>query len=196
MSSTRQRPPIARKPSSFCAAFTPWIPQVCLFREMRRLQRFAADDATLLIGLLAMAREPILRECLDMVLKTPVGESLGRAAIRGWIRAHAPGKYSERCMSASATTSTPPSTSSAISANRWARHAAEPGPSRYRLRHLRRLPRLAARHERYCSCKAAIRRRSISAPMSTLPCSRRRAAKVAQGRPIPAACSTWPFPVS
>jgi len=70
-------------------------PQVCLFREMRRLSRYAADDAKLLISLLAMAREPILRECLNMVLKAPVGESLGRAQFEVWMRAFAPGQYSE-----------------------------------------------------------------------------------------------------
>lgn len=70
-------------------------PGICLFREMRRLQRFAADDSRLLAGLLAMAREPILRQCLDLVLRTPVGESLGRQQFENWIRAHAPGQYSE-----------------------------------------------------------------------------------------------------
>ena len=70
-------------------------PQVCLFREMRRLSRFAADDAKLLIGLLALAREPILRHCLDMVLNVPIGESLGRADFEAWMRMHAPGQYSE-----------------------------------------------------------------------------------------------------
>jgi hypothetical protein len=70
-------------------------PQVCIFREMRRLSRYAADDTKLLIGLLAMAREPILRECLGMVLKTPIGESLGRAQFEAWIRSFSPGQYSE-----------------------------------------------------------------------------------------------------
>jgi len=70
-------------------------PQVCLFREMRRLLQFAADDSKLLMGLLAMAREPVLRACLDMVLKTPVGDSLGRAQFEAWIRTHAPGQYSD-----------------------------------------------------------------------------------------------------
>lgn len=55
-------------------------PGVCLFPEMRRLSRFATDDAPLMFGLLAMAREPILRTCLDMVLRIPVGESLDRKA--------------------------------------------------------------------------------------------------------------------
>jgi hypothetical protein len=70
-------------------------PQICLFREMRRISRFAADDTKLLAGLLAMAREPILRRCLGMVLKTPVGESLGRAHFEAWIRAYSPAQYSE-----------------------------------------------------------------------------------------------------
>lgn len=70
-------------------------PQVCLFREMRQILRYAADDASLVMGQLAMAREPILRECLGMVLKTPIGESLGRAQFETWIRAHAPARYSE-----------------------------------------------------------------------------------------------------
>lgn len=70
-------------------------PQVCLFREMRRLSLYAADDTKLLTGLLAMAREPILRECLGMVLNIPVGDSLGRAQFEAWIRAFAPGQYSE-----------------------------------------------------------------------------------------------------
>lgn len=68
---------------------------VCLFREMRRLLRYAVDDSKLLIGLLGMAREPILRKCLAMVLKTPIGESLGRAQFEAWMREHAPGQYSE-----------------------------------------------------------------------------------------------------
>lgn len=70
-------------------------PQVCLFREMRRLSPFAVGDASLLTGLLAMAREPILRDCLNMVLKVPLGERLGRVAFEAWVRAYAPGRYSE-----------------------------------------------------------------------------------------------------
>ena len=70
-------------------------PQICLFREMRRLSRYAADDKNLLIGLLAMAREPVLRECLGIVLKTPIGEGLGRAPFEAWIRSYAPAQYSE-----------------------------------------------------------------------------------------------------
>lgn len=70
-------------------------PGVCLFREMRRLSRYSADDNKLLIGLLAMAREPVLRGCLGMVLKTSIGESLGRAQFEAWIRSYSPGQYSE-----------------------------------------------------------------------------------------------------
>lgn len=70
-------------------------PEVCLFREMRRLCELAADDASLLTGLLAMAREPILRDCLDMIQKSPIGESLARADFEAWIRARSPGQYSE-----------------------------------------------------------------------------------------------------
>lgn len=70
-------------------------PEVCLFREMRRLMQYAGIDSKLLMGLLAMAREPILRECLTMVLHTPVGKSLGRPEFEAWIREHATGRYSE-----------------------------------------------------------------------------------------------------
>ncbi len=69
--------------------------QVCIFREMRRLLHCATEDQKLLISLLAMAREPLLRACLGMVLKVRVGESMGRATFEAWIRAFAPGRYSE-----------------------------------------------------------------------------------------------------
>lgn len=70
-------------------------PGVCLFREMRRLSRFAAEDAPLVFGLLAMAREPLLQACLDMVLRLRIGDSIDRKVFEDWIRAHAPGRYSE-----------------------------------------------------------------------------------------------------
>jgi hypothetical protein len=70
-------------------------PEVCLFREMRRLMQYAGTDSKLLMGLIAMAREPILRECLTMVLHTLVGKSLGRPEFEAWIREHASGRYSE-----------------------------------------------------------------------------------------------------
>lgn len=68
---------------------------VCLFREMRRLSRFAAEDTPLVFGLLAMAREPLLQSCLDMVLRLRVGDSIDRKVFEDWIRTHAPGRYSE-----------------------------------------------------------------------------------------------------
>jgi hypothetical protein len=70
-------------------------PATCLFRELRRLYRFAAGDSRLLVGLLAMAREPILRQCLSSVLAVPIGESIGRQHFEDWMRNHAPGQYSE-----------------------------------------------------------------------------------------------------
>lgn len=71
-------------------------PNVCLFREFRRLAHFAAGDARILAGLLAMAREPLLRQCLaNRVLAVPVGESVGRQQFEDWIRHQAPGQYSE-----------------------------------------------------------------------------------------------------
>lgn len=70
-------------------------PGVCLFREMRRLSRFAADDAALLFGLLAMAREPLLLAGLDMVVRVQVGNSVDRKVFEDWIRTHAPARYSE-----------------------------------------------------------------------------------------------------
>jgi hypothetical protein len=70
-------------------------PTVCLFREMRRLSPYSSDDAPLMSGLLAMAREPLLHACLEMVLRIPVAESLDRKAFADWIRTHAPGRYSE-----------------------------------------------------------------------------------------------------
>lgn len=70
-------------------------PTVTLFRELRRLYGLAKDDARLLLGLLAMAREPILRECLGSVLAVPIGESIDRHYFEDWIRGHSPGQYSE-----------------------------------------------------------------------------------------------------
>lgn len=70
-------------------------PRVCLFREMRRLMQYASNDTKLLFGLLSLAREPILRECMNMVLHTPVGRSMERTDFEVWIRAYAPGQYSE-----------------------------------------------------------------------------------------------------
>jgi len=70
-------------------------PAICLFREFRRLYRFAANDSRCLIGLLAMAREPVLRECLGSVLTISIGVSIGRQHFEDWMRSYAPGQYSE-----------------------------------------------------------------------------------------------------
>lgn len=70
-------------------------PAICLFRELRRLHQFARDDSRLLVGLLAMAREPILRHCVGSLLAVPVGESVGRQHFEDWMRDHSPGQYSE-----------------------------------------------------------------------------------------------------
>lgn len=70
-------------------------PATCLFRELRRLYCFAAEDSRLLVGLLAMAREPILQQCLGTVLAVPIGESIGRQHFEDWIRSYAPGQYSD-----------------------------------------------------------------------------------------------------
>ena len=69
-------------------------PGVALFREALRLQRLFPADLRALMGLLAFAREPLLRACADMVLATPVGHALGRSDFEAWIRDFAPGRYS------------------------------------------------------------------------------------------------------
>lgn len=68
---------------------------VCLFREFRRLYGRAGEDRPLLSGLLAMAREPVLRACLGRVLHCPLGHDLGETDFEAWMRARAPGRYSE-----------------------------------------------------------------------------------------------------
>lgn len=70
-------------------------PEVCLFRVLQQLYPLATGDSRLLVGLLAMAREPILRNCLDKVFEVPVGDAIGRQFFEDWIRVHAPGQYSE-----------------------------------------------------------------------------------------------------
>ena len=69
--------------------------RVPLFREAFRLQKLFPADLRALMGLLAFAREPLLRACADRVMRTPVGkgpmeklvrqyESLGIKVI-GWL---------------------------------------------------------------------------------------------------------------
>ena len=70
-------------------------PRVPLFREAFRLQRIFPADFRALMGLLAFAREPLLRACADMIVRTPVGQAVGREAFEAWIREFAPGHYSQ-----------------------------------------------------------------------------------------------------
>lgn len=70
-------------------------PRVPLFREAFRLQRLFPADLRALMGMLAFAREPLLRASADMVLRTPVGQAVGRETFEAWIREFAPGRYSQ-----------------------------------------------------------------------------------------------------
>lgn len=70
-------------------------PSLALFRNFRQMSALdPASTATLAAGL-AMAREPILQQCLHMVLDHPVGSTLGREDFEDWIREAAPGCYSQ-----------------------------------------------------------------------------------------------------
>jgi hypothetical protein len=68
---------------------------VPLFREALRLQRLFPADLKALMGLLAFAREPLLRACVDMVLRIPVGQTASRESFESWIREFAPGRHSQ-----------------------------------------------------------------------------------------------------
>jgi len=70
-------------------------PAVPLFREFRRLSLLFPAERPVLAGVLAFAREPILRACADMVLATPVGAALSRASFETWMREHATGQFSQ-----------------------------------------------------------------------------------------------------
>ena len=82
-----------KKTFNFLARLYALDPRVALFREALRLQRLFPADLRALMGLLALAREPLLRACADMVLATPVGHTLGRDSFEAWIRDFAPGRY-------------------------------------------------------------------------------------------------------
>lgn len=70
-------------------------PRLPILRQFRKMYAIADADRSLLTALLAMAREPILRASLGMVLDCPVGRWLGREDFEAWIRKFAPGRYSE-----------------------------------------------------------------------------------------------------
>ena len=66
-----------------------------LFREFYRLNKLGLEDFKVLAGTLAFAREPVLRDCADMVISTDIGKSLGREDFEQWIRNYMPNRYSE-----------------------------------------------------------------------------------------------------
>ena len=70
-------------------------PRIPLFREALRLQRLFPADLKALMGLLAFAREPLLRACVGRVLRIPVGQTAGRETFEAWIREFAPGRHSQ-----------------------------------------------------------------------------------------------------
>lgn len=70
-------------------------PAQVLYREFSRLAKLSPVDFYVLAGTLAFAREPLLRDCADMVIGTDVGKSLGREDFENWIRQHMPSRYSE-----------------------------------------------------------------------------------------------------
>ena len=70
-------------------------PSYALCREFSRLESLSTTELPVLAGTLAFAREPVLRDCADMVMSTEIGKSLGREDFENWIRQHLPGRYSE-----------------------------------------------------------------------------------------------------
>ena len=70
-------------------------PCVPLFREAFRVQKLFPAELGSLMGLLAFAREPILRACADMIIAIPMGKAIGRESFERWIREFRPGRYSQ-----------------------------------------------------------------------------------------------------
>jgi hypothetical protein len=70
-------------------------PLLPIYREFTRLSHLSPAEITALAGTLALAREPVLRACSNMVLRIPLGKPLGRADFENWIREYAPGRYSK-----------------------------------------------------------------------------------------------------
>lgn len=70
-------------------------PQLPIYREFTRLCHLSPEDTMVLAGLLAFAREPVLRACADMVLDAAIGKPLGREDFEAWVREYAPGRYSQ-----------------------------------------------------------------------------------------------------
>ncbi|MBY0437283.1 MAG: hypothetical protein K2W80_03755, partial [Burkholderiales bacterium] len=84
-----------KKTFSFLCRLYALDSRVPLFREAFRLQKLFPSDLRALMGLLAFAREPLLRACADMIIGTPVGKAVGREVFEAWIRDFAPGRYSQ-----------------------------------------------------------------------------------------------------
>jgi hypothetical protein len=70
-------------------------PELVVYREFKRLYQVFPDDVDSMAASLAFAREPLLRACADIVMSTPIGKPLGREDFERWIRAYAPGRYSQ-----------------------------------------------------------------------------------------------------
>jgi hypothetical protein len=70
-------------------------PNQAIYREFLTLAKISNSDFSVLAGTLAFGREPILRGCVDMVLATEIGNSLGREDFENWIRVYSPGQFSE-----------------------------------------------------------------------------------------------------
>ncbi|MFZ4624949.1 MAG: hypothetical protein ACOYNF_12020 [Rhodoferax sp.] len=68
--------------------------QLPVYREFLRLFQLVPQELPILAGSLALAREPVLRACANMVLETPIGKPLAREDFEAWIREFAPGRYS------------------------------------------------------------------------------------------------------
>lgn len=66
-----------------------------IYREFLRLFQLVPQELPILASSLALAREPVLRACADMVLATPIGKPLAREDFETWIREFAPGRYSQ-----------------------------------------------------------------------------------------------------
>lgn len=65
------------------------------YRAFTRLCHLSPADTRVLAGVLALAREPVLRNCCEMVLATPLGSPLRREDFEAWVREYAPGRYSQ-----------------------------------------------------------------------------------------------------
>lgn len=69
--------------------------QLPAYRAFTRLCHLSPADTGVLAGLLALAREPVLRHCCEMVLVVPMGTPLRREDFESWVREYAPGRYSQ-----------------------------------------------------------------------------------------------------